>query len=159
MSYFIFSKNSDNLTGLIYRIAENQSDLNNLNIIKSDYKIIEDSEVNFNNVKYGTKFVTQYSGDIVSYEDNIYFYADIVKDGNLIITAKEILKTYVFATKRSIKQFLDNNSNHPLYSRWDNYYNQLNNLNLDSITYPLNKSLEQYFKDLNQPSYHPLQLP
>jgi hypothetical protein len=120
MSYFIFPKNSDNLTGSIYRIAENQSDLNNLNINKLDYKIIEDSEVNFNNVKYGTKFVTQYSGDIVSYEDNIYFYADIVKDGNLIITAKEILKTYVFATKRSIKQFLDNNSNHPLYSRWDN---------------------------------------
>jgi hypothetical protein len=36
---------------------------------------------------------------------------------------------------------------------------QLNNLNLDSITYPLNKSLEQYFNDLGQPSLNPLQIP
>jgi hypothetical protein len=36
---------------------------------------------------------------------------------------------------------------------------QLNNLNLDSITYPLNKSLEQYFSDLGQTSLNPLQIP
>jgi len=35
----------------------------------------------------------------------------------------------------------------------------LNNLNLDSISYPLNKSLEQYFNDLGQPSFNILQLP
>jgi hypothetical protein len=40
-----------------------------------------------------------------------------------------------------------------------NYYTQLNNLNLDNITYPLNKSLEQYLSDLGQPSYNILQLP
>ena len=40
MAYFIFRKNTDNLQGNIYRIAENQSDLNNLNIEQSDYKVI-----------------------------------------------------------------------------------------------------------------------
>ena len=34
-----------------------------------------------------------------------------------------------------------------------------NNLNLDNIVFPLEKSLEQYFKDLGQPSYNILQLP
>jgi len=48
MSYFIFLKNSDNIEGTIYKIAENQSDLNNINITQSDYKIIQDSQENFN---------------------------------------------------------------------------------------------------------------
>jgi hypothetical protein len=31
----------------VFKIAENQSDLDNLNINKSDYKIIEDTQENF----------------------------------------------------------------------------------------------------------------
>ena len=37
MSYFIFTNNLDNVEETIYKIAENQSDLNNLNIEKSSY--------------------------------------------------------------------------------------------------------------------------
>jgi len=61
--------------------------------------------------------------------------------------------------KQQIKQFLDNNPNHSLFTRWNDYYNQLNNLNLNNITYPLNISLEQYLKDQGQNSLSPLQLP
>ncbi len=57
MSYFVFAKNFDNVSGTIYKIAENQSDLNNLNIILSDYKIIEDSQSNFNDFKLLNKYV------------------------------------------------------------------------------------------------------
>ena len=57
------------------------------------------------------------------------------------------------------KEFLKNNKNHQLFNRWNNYYTQLNNLDLNSIEYPLNKSLEQYFKDQNLPSLNPLQIP
>jgi hypothetical protein len=46
-----------------------------------------------------------------------------------------------------------------LYDMWNNYYNQLNTLNLDNITFPFNQSLEQYFNNLGQPSLSPLQLP
>ena len=48
MAYFIFTKNLDDVEGTLYRIAENQSDLNNLNIIQSNYKIIEVNEDNKN---------------------------------------------------------------------------------------------------------------
>ncbi len=149
MSYFIFSKNFDNLIGTIYKIAENQNDLNSLNIIKSDYKIIEDSQSNFNLVKFGNKFIDKYNNDTITYIDAIF--SPFIK--------KNDLQNYINNFKQQIKQYTDNNPNHSLFSRWDDYYNQLNNLNLDSIAYPLNKSLEQYFNDLGQPSYNILQIP
>lgn len=164
MSYFIFTNNLNNIEGAIYKIAENEFDLNNLNINKETYKIIEDSQSNFDLVKYGNKFPSKYIDNAIFYNTiETNFIDDVVttKNGEKIVTktAKEYLKIYIENYKNQIKQFLNNNKNHSLYDRWNNYYNQLNSLNLDSITYPLNKSLEQYFNDLGQPSLNPLQLP
>ena len=147
MSYFIFLSNLDNVDGTLYRIAENQSDLNNLNISEANYKIIEDSQSNFDFVKYGNK--------LAKYNNNTIIYTD----QTISFKSREQLQQYIILSKNSIKQFTDNNPNHPLFSLWNDYYNQLNTLNLDSITYPLNKSLEQYFKDQNQTSLSPLQIP
>ena len=159
MAYFIFTK-SENKSGSLYRIAENQSDLNNLNIVQSDYTIIEDSSVNFDAVKYGTKNIVQYNGNTIVYEDSFTsFVDDINKEGKIIKSAKLILSDYISYFKTFIQDFTKNNKNHPLFNRWNDYYNQLNTLNLDNITYPLNVSLEQYFKDNNQTSLNPLQLP
>jgi hypothetical protein len=148
MSYFIFTKNSDNIGGTLYKIAENQTDLNNLNITQSDYKIIEESEENFNSFKLGNKFINTYNENNISYSDSGWFF-----------TNKQDLQNYVNNFKKVIKDFIKSNPNHPSFNLWNNYYNQLNNLNLDSITYPLDKSLEQYFKDQNQISLNPLQIP
>ena len=148
MAYFVFFKNFDNIEGSLYRIAENQSDLNNLGITQSDYKIIEDSQNNFNFVKFGNKFITKYSNNEITYIDT-----------NAIFKNKNNLQFYVNNLKNTIKLFLENNTNHSSFNVWNTYYNQLNSLDLDSITYPLNKSLEQYFNDLEQPSYNILQLP
>ena len=148
MAYFIFSKNLDNTEGTIYRVAENQSDLNNLNIHKLDYKIIEDSQSNFNLVKYGNKLPIKYNNNLITYIDQTFYFKN-----------KNELQNYINSFKEQIKKFTENNLNHPLFDLWNTYYNQLNNLNLDSITYPLNKSLEQYFNDLGQPSFSILQLP
>jgi hypothetical protein len=148
MAYFIFTKDSDNLEGTCYQIAENISDLNNLNIDQSNYKIIEDSIDNFNAVKYGTK-------DIVSYNGNIITFKSITS----VYKTKQDLKGYIDEVIRFTSNFLKNNINHPQFNQFNNYSNQLKNLNLDNITYPLNISLEQYFKDQNQPSFHTLQIP
>jgi len=148
MSYFVFSKNSDNVMCSLYRIAENQVDLDNLNINKDDYKIIEDNQGNFNSVKFNLKYAEKYNNNTIIYIDH-----------GAVSFDKQQLTTYINNLKNSIKQFLDNNPNHSLFSRWNDYNNQLSNLNLSTIEFPLNKSLEQYFNDINQPSFHPLQLP
>jgi hypothetical protein len=148
MSYFIFLPNLNNVEGTLYRIAENESDLNNLNINKVDYKIIEDNQLNFDNVKYGLKYVENYINDIITYKDNI-----------TIFEKKEVLDSCVKKFKKQIKNFTDSNKSHALFNKWENYYIQLSSLDLDTITYPLNKSLEQYFKDLGQPSLNILQIP
>jgi hypothetical protein len=148
MAYFVFLKNLDNLEGSLYRIAENLSDLNNLNIHKEDYKIIEDTQENFNFVKFAKKSVLKYSGETITYVDNV----DLIKN-------KSNIEFQIKRFKEMIQEFLKNNKNHPLFNRWNDYNNQLNNVNVDSITYPLNKSLQEYFNDLGQPSFHILQLP
>ena len=148
MSYFIFQRNSDNIEGSLYKIAENEIDFDNLNIIDSDYKIIEDSQSNFNEVKYGTKIVISYNGDTINYKEN-----------NIIFENKNDLKFFVDQYKKRIQNFLDNNLNDSQFQKWSDYKNQLNNLNLNSIQYPLNMSLEQYFNQQGQPSLNSLQIP
>jgi hypothetical protein len=150
MAYFVFGKNLDNINNTIYRIAENESDLNNLNIMQSDYKIIEDSQSNFNLVKFMNKFPEKYVSNTITYIDQI---------PTIAFPSKKELQEYVNNIKENIKQFTNNNPNHSLFDRWNNYYSQLNTLNLDTISYPLNKSLEQYFNDLAQTSLSPLQIP
>jgi len=148
MAYFIFLKNLDNEAGSFYKMAENLSDLNNLNIFKDDYKIIEDTQENFNLVKFNKKIPEKYSGDTITYQDKIFF-----------IKNKVNMEDEINYNKKLIKKFLENNPNHLLFNRWNSYYNQLNNVNVDSFTYPLNKTLQEYFNDLEQPSYNILQLP
>jgi hypothetical protein len=149
MAYFILQKNCDNIQGTLYRIAENQEDLNNLNIIKDNYKIIEDSQSNFDAIKYGTKNCISYNGNVINFEDCV----------NPGFKIKLHLKNEIDILSKVIQNFLDLNSNHPQFQKWSDYKNQLNSLNLDSIQYPLNTSLEQYFKDQNLPSLNRLQIP
>ena len=147
MSFFIFLKNVPDTTGTIYRRAENQFDLHNLNIIQSDYKIIEDSQENFNLVKNNIKFPSFYDNDSIYFVDVFNSY-----DRNLLETIIEIYKN-------KITEFLQNNPNHPLYNKWNNYLNQLNNFDFDVLNYPLDMSLEQYFSMKGLTSLNILQIP
>ena len=146
MSYFIFTKNADNLLNTLYRICENQSDFDNLNIFKEDYKIIESNQSDFDNVKYGTKSAISYNNNTITFIDLVTAFPDKIG-----------LRNYINAFIKNIKNFTDQNPNHPLFNRWNDYYNQLNNIDLINIS--LNQSLEQSFKDLGQTSLNPLQLP
>lgn len=148
MSYFVFTKNSENEEGSLCKIAENESDLNYLNIVKDAYTILEDTLENFNDVKFGNKAVIKYSNNSVIYDvANIYFYNSW------------FLTTYINQQKNEIQNFLNNNPNHPLFNRWQNYYNQLNSFNVDSVQYPFQISLEKHFDNLQLTSYCPLQIP
>lgn len=155
MAYFIFVNNQIYIPGNIYNIAENKNDLDNLNVFGYNYdgkeplyKIIEESQSNFDLFKYGKL-------EIVSYTDtNITF-----TNSNTKFDTEKKLINYITNFKNLINDFINSNNNHPQLQRWIDYRSQLSNLNTNSITYPLNKSLEEYFKDLGQPSFHFTQIP
>jgi len=148
MAYFIFTKNLNNEENTLYRIAENLSDLNNLNIDQSNYKIIEVTQNNFNDVKFGLKFPK-------SYNENSITFIDV--DSSLL--NKKVTEKILTNLKEKINEFLKENKNHILYSVWNNYYIELNSFDSETITYPLNKSLEKHLSDLGKNSYSIFQLP
>jgi len=152
MAYYVFQKNSDNIEGTIYRVAENQSDYNKLNILPELYKVIEDTQTDFDSIKTELKFPIKYNGDIITF---------INIDPIPKIEDENFLKQYIFNFTSSIDHFLNSNSSHPLYQRLKDYLQQLNQLKniSNTLTYPINKSVQQYFKDNSQPYFNPLQLP
>jgi len=156
MSYFIFQKNMDNIEGSLFRIAENSSDLNSLNLIESDYKIIEDSLENFNNVKLNLKAV-------VNYVDNAIIYQDAVN-----ILTRDSLLLDILSIKKSIEVFNVNGKNNPLFGKINNYYNLIASLDVNTVIpidvntgkqILLNKSLEKYLHDLGNDVINTLQIP
>jgi hypothetical protein len=149
MAYLICINNFDNIQGSLCRIAENQSDLNNLNIKQDQYKIIEISQQDFEDIKFKRKLFDFYNGNNVTY----------VVNNQEIIKNEEDLKLNISSTKKVIKDFLDNNSNHPLYSKWNIYYNKLSGINTKEVIYPINLSLEQYVFTLNIDPINILQIP
>jgi hypothetical protein len=147
MPYFVFH-NKENQNDTIYQIFENNFDLDNSNIIKTDYKIIEDSQENFDLVKYDQKYPLKFNQNVITY---------VNKNENFL--NKEQLKNYINILKQKILEFTNNNPNHPSLNIWNNYYNQLDSFNINEIIYPLNKSFTQYLKDSNLISLNILQIP
>jgi hypothetical protein len=156
MAYFVFAKNLPNIYGTLYRIAENQSDLNNLNIIPSDYKIIEVSQDLFTQVQLHKISINFYDNN-----DQINSTSTFDPKLNLGVYFKnqQKLDTYLNNIKETIKNFLDGNKNHPQFNRWNDYYNQLMDFNTATAPYRINVSWEEYLKNSNQPYYNILQIP
>ncbi len=149
MAFYIFTKDADNIYGTIYRIAENQFELDNLIPNQDCYKIIEhDSSQDFIDVKNNIKFPSKYNGNIISFETTSFSWPN-----------SETLKKHIDNYKILIQKFLTNNQKSPFYSVWSNYLNQLNSFNTDTLVYPLNMSLEKHFSDTGKLSLNILQLP
>jgi hypothetical protein len=153
MAYYIFNKNSANIDNTIYKVAENISDYNDLNIFEDSYKVIINDQINFEDIKLGNKIIKGYDNN-----NNISFVVDTEQN----LYSKYTLKEDILNTKEIIKNYLENNLSSSSYSKWKNYYNQLDSLlkNIDTeVTFPLRKSIPQYFKDKSLPYFSPLQIP
>lgn len=136
MSYFIFQRDKDNIEyTFCHKMCENSNELNNFNLMLIDYKIIEESQENFTSVRLGTKYPLKYNNNLITFIDELTVY-----------NQKKFLDPYIEKFKLKIQSFLNNNDNHIFFNKWNNYLTQLNNLDTNSITFPI-KSLEQYFFD------------
>ena len=147
MPYFVYNKNSGNQ---IYKIAENDTDLNQLIGIGEDYLVVSASETDFNSVKLNLKDILNYDNVSNKFVDNTWQFN------------KETLEDYIESVCNKIQDFLNANSSHPKYQQFLNYYNYLKSL-IVVIIIPnngsLNMSLEQYIQNQGQPYYSTLQIP
>ena len=74
---------------------------------QSDYKIIEDNNVNFDSIKLNLISVQKYNNDLITFiENNLPGFWNI-----------EFLKSHVDEQKKTIKRFTDNNQNHLYFSK------------------------------------------
>jgi len=147
MPYFVYNKNSGNQ---IYKIAENDTDLNQLIGIGEDYLVVSASETDFNSVKLNLKDILNYDNISNKFADNIWQFSI------------EALKDYIKNICIKIQFFLDANQNHPQYQKYLNYHNYLKSLVVELIVPKngsLNMSLEQYLQNSGQPYYSILQIP
>lgn len=149
MSYFIFQKNMDSMDNSLYKIADNENDLNNLNIILNDYKIIQDSQNIYNDVRYNKIIAFKFKEDFIQYRNYYHNYKS--KEDLEIVSTRRI--------KLEVSTFLISNQNHVDFYKWKNYLDQVNNFDYKSINYPLTISIEEYFKINNKLSLNCLQIP
>lgn len=143
MAYLIF--NSDNQ---LSKIAANDLERDSQNLILSDYSVVTVSDADFLKVKTGV-VLTSYDGSNVSLTDH----------SDIIITDENILKSIIQSILNSLEEFFKGNTDNPLYNSLQNYKNTLETFDTSSITYPLNKTWEQYCNENSITFYHPLQIP
>jgi len=143
MSYLIF--NTDNN---IVKIAANDSDRDSQNIILANYNVTDISDSDFLKIRTGAATAT-YDGTNVTITDST---------GNFIENEND-LKVILEQTISFISQFLNENEDNSLYSPLNNYKNYLKNFDTSSLTFPLNKSWEEYCNENSITFYHPLQIP
>ena len=148
MAYLIFIK-EQNVDGSIFKLAE---DINSLNIIKNNVQdlstlnIIEVSTNEFDTIKLYLKLPFKYNNN------NQVVYLDNPKIG---FQNKTDLESYI---NGKINAFSINRIKNVDYTQFDLYIEQLKNVNLNTINFPLNTTLEQYFKDNQKSYYNHLQL-
>jgi len=147
MAFFIFL-NQENVNGSIYRIAKTQDDLNNLNIDQNVYKIIIDTEDNFNLVNLSQKEPLNFNQNIITY-----------RDVNASFLTKDQMQNSINSNIRNINAFLDNNPNHLSFKKWNDYKIVLSSLSLKDIVFPYAKSLEEHINSIGQTPINLLQLP
>lgn len=155
MAYLLFNNNINSDVGSLAKIASTQEDINKFNLKISDYTVVEISSSDFDSVNLGQKLVNKYNGGNVTFSNsnNLQSKKTITDGINFIIN--------------TVKSFLDSNKNHPDYSKWNNYINQVKSFNIDSVTYTTedeglfynNKSVEQILSDGGITVINTLQIP
>jgi hypothetical protein len=147
MAYFIYN----NITLALYKIAENDSDLSSLNLPEGQYLTVQASQEDFDAVRLSLKNVLDYNGTSNRLVDQQLLYN------------KEQMINFIDGFKTRITNFLNHHPESNVFSRWQNYYNFINSVNIDAIYLPpkflSTQTFEQYVQSTGNPFYNILQLP
>ena len=143
MAYLIFNEQNQ-----LLKIAANDSERDSQNLILSDHSVVSISDSDFLKVRAGVTVVS-YDGSNVTFTD---ISDSSIADEN---TLKFILKQNI----KIIEDFLNGNQDNSLYNSVKDYKSTLENFDTSSVTFPLNKTWEQYCNENSITFYHPLQIP
>ena len=144
MPKLIFVKNNDITKGNLFKIAKDQSHIdNNADWNQEDYNIVDISQSDFDGVRLETKHVI-FDGTNVTYEDNPQDEYDQDHASN-----KEHIVTI-------LNNWLEVNSSKPFASNVTSYRDYL--VSLDASTVPVREGLEKWINDQGQEVIHPLEL-
>jgi len=143
MAYLIFNNQNQ-----LSKIAANDLERDSQNLILSDYSVVTVSDADFLKVKTGV-VLTSYDGSNVSLTDH----------SDIIITDENMLKSIIQSILNSLEQFLKGNQDNSLYNSVNDYKSTLENFDTSSVTFPLNKTWEQYCNENSITFYNPLQIP
>ena len=151
MAIFIFSKNSNDVEGSLYRIASDQSVYDaNKNWLDDLYDLVTVEDINYNDVKLGRKSVISKNGNTVSYQEV-----------NKLFDTPVSLSNYINNVTNAIDEWLINNSSKPLASLVVTYKNFIQSIDVNTLVTeenPLNSSLEAYVENKGIAAIHPLEL-
>ena len=143
MAYLIFNHRNN-----LVKIAANDSDRDSQNIVLSNHSVVNVSDDDFLRVK--TNVVE------VSYDGTNVTYTDVTDN---YFSDENVLQSYLNDIKQSISSFLDVNRDHSLHDSLMAYYSDLDHFDMSSISFPMDKTWEQYCNENSITFYHPLQIP
>jgi len=132
----------------VIRICDDETDMNQSNLLLSTYKIFDISDSDLVALKTGSKIVASHDGSTVTYEDA----------AAMVFADEAQLQAYIANFISKIDAFLENNAGHAQYDKWNNYKTQLNNFDTSALSYPFSKTLEKHFSDNSQTFYLPGQV-
>lgn len=126
-----------------------------LNDIRNDKKI--PNNFDGTNITYEDKSITPVSEEIASQinEDN-YLAPEGFEGINPF--SKNTFKKLVEDKIKSLQQKLDQNPSHPLKNATESYITSLQNINYDSITWPLSKFVGEYCSENSITVVHEMEL-
>ena len=144
MAYIIRNGN------ILTKIAKDDTDKNEQNLSPDIYSSINISDSDFKKIQTSRALVT-IDGDNVTIND----VASTTFEDSNALTSDINLRKYL------LKQFLDisSNSSKAIYSVAQTYYNTLDAFDISTITFPLNKTWEEYCEENSITYLHPLQIP
>ena len=134
----------------LYKIAENDTDLNSSNATFPPYTTIDISDADF--LKFKQELVDiNISNGSATFTDRDFSIPYLVAERDLLSYHKNIIE--------SCKCFLDRNPSNAFYTECQNYCNYLKTLDYSSLPLSMDKTWEHYCQENSIAYIHPLQIP
>lgn len=142
---YVISKNN-----IVMKVAANEAAKNEMNFAFPPYVATEVNDADFAKyIKHRADFTIAGDGTVTAVDLEQPSFAD-----------QETLELYIGSVKETMNQFLKApNSSKTIYSTINTYKSTLDSFDFSTITYPLNKSWEEYCEENSITYVHPLQIP